>query len=112
MNLTRKQLMEIQIAIRLDDYLYEKDTKAYFDRMPVLDLAESQRIFINEYLEILENKDSYTKMDFEKILTKLILDNKYYQELLDKGSKSSLIRKYCKVTERLVNQMTKYKNNY
>lgn len=112
MILNAKELTQLQIAIRVDDYFYEKDTRAYFESMPILDLFQSQLIFINNYLEILENKNDYTKFEFENLLSKLIMDNEHYQKLLDEGSKSSRVKKYFKTTEHLIKQMQKYNNNY
>ena len=112
MQLNIKELNQLQIAIRLDDYFYEKDTLAYFNNMPLLDLGKSQLIFINSYLEVLENKDGYSKLGFEELLSQLISDNNLYKEQLENGSKSSRVKKYFKTTEHLINLMKKYNSKY
>lgn len=40
--LTKKDLYQIQIAMKLDEYMYEKDTQTYFETMPHIGLMDSQ----------------------------------------------------------------------
>ena len=42
MTLSKKDIMAIKIAFAIDEYYYNKDTKGYFDKMPVIGLADSQ----------------------------------------------------------------------
>ena len=45
MTLTNKEIAMLKIAFAIDDYYYNKDSKSYFDKMPVISLADSQTIF-------------------------------------------------------------------
>ena len=108
MELTFKILLEIQIATKLDEYFYEKNTQKYFETMPVIGLAESQVALINQYLNILENKNDSTQNEFSELLDNLKKENADYKDLLNNGSKSTLIKKYSRITGYLVRQMEKY----
>ena len=54
LQLTNKDLYQIQIAMKLDEYMYEKDTQTYFETMPHIGLMDSQVALINNYIQILE----------------------------------------------------------
>lgn len=112
MTLTQQDFDKVLIAIYLDDYLYEKNTRAYFDAMPILDLVKSQLIFVNDYIAALEDVHGTTKSDFEAMLGKVIEDNKHFKEVLEKKPNSSSAKKYFKLTERLIKMMTKYRDKY
>ena len=103
--LTNKELYQIQIAMKLDEYMYEKDTQSYFETMPHVGLMDSQVSLINKYIEILEKKDESS--DFQKILKMIYEENQSYQDLLDKGSKSPKVKKYSRITAYLIRQMEK-----
>lgn len=108
MQLTLKTLLQLQIALKLDEYEYEKNTQGYFENMPVIGLAESQVIFVNEYLNVLEEKGE----EFWTILNRIREENNNYQDLLQKGSKSTIVKKYSRITGYLVRQMEKYNKLY
>lgn len=112
MELTMKTLAQIQIAIKLDDYNYEKNTQGYFEKMPSIGLGESQLMYVNEYLEILENKDGSKREEFYRILNRIRNENNSYQELIKRGNKSSLIKKFASKTAYLVRQLEKYQKLY
>ena len=44
MTLTNKDIAKLKIAFAIDDYYYNKDSKSYFDKMPLIGLADSQTI--------------------------------------------------------------------
>jgi len=112
MELTLKTLSQLQIALKLDEYDYEKNTQGYFESMPTIGLADSQVIIVNDYLDILENKNSSKAEDFGELLERIRRENIEYQELLNDGSKSKLIKKYSRITGYLVRQMEKYNKLY
>lgn len=102
----KKTFMQAQIAMKLDEYFYEKDAQTYFETMPHIGLFDSQVSLINKYIEILEKKDESS--DFQKILKMIYEENQSYQDLLDKGSKSPKVKKYSRITAYLIRQMEKY----
>lgn len=104
--LTNKDLYQIQIAMKLDEYLYDKDTQSYFETMPFIGLMDSQVALINKYIEILENKDETS--EFRILLNKIREENAEYQGKLDAGSKSTIMTKFSRVTAYLIRQMEKY----
>ena len=108
MNITVKQLYQLQIAMKLDDYLYEKDTQGYFESKPHIGLVDSQVDFINGYLYVLENKNDLTYEEFKKLVRVIKSDNDKYKELLRKGSKSKKVKKYSRITGYLLRQLSKY----
>ena len=112
MELTMKTLAQIQIATKLDEYDYEKNTLAYFEKMPSISLGESQLIYVNKYIEILEFKNSDKKKDFYAIYNKIKEDNDSYQDLIEKGSKSPVVKKFFKITSYLLRQLDKYQRLY
>ena len=112
MKLTMKELAQIQIATKLDEYDYEKNNLAYFEKMPTIGLGESQLIFVNQYIEILEGKDNDKKAEFTELMNRIRRENDAYQDLINKGNKSSLIKKYARMTAYLVRQLEKYQRLY
>lgn len=104
--LTNKDLYQIQISMKLDEYLYDKDTQTYFETMPFIGLMDSQVALINKYIEILEKKDETS--DFYNLLNKIREENLGYKKLLDEGSKSTKTMKYSRITAYLIRQMEKY----
>lgn len=112
LKLDKKTLSQLQIAMKLDEYDYDKDTQAYFENMPFIGLFDSQVYFINQYLDILENKDGDLKWEFEELLARVLKENETYQKLLSEGSKSHKVKKYANTTGYLVRQMKKYQTQY
>ena len=112
LEIDKKGLCQLQIAMKLDEYNYEKSNQEYFETMPAYGLADSQVLLINDYLNILENKDSDKAAEFAEILDRIKRENDRYQELIKGGSKSSLIKKYARMTAYLIRQITKYNNMY
>lgn len=112
MKLTMKELAQIQIAMKIDELDYEKNSLAYFEKMPSIKLGESQLIYINKYIEILEHKDDSKKAEFTELVNRIKKENDSYQKLLEKGSKSTLIKKFSKMTGYLVRQLEKYQRLY
>lgn len=112
MTVDKKTLSQLQIAMKLDEYKYEKNNQQYFQEMPVIGLFDSQIIFINGYLEILENKDGDKAKEFAEMVDSIKKENDRYQELIKGGSKSSLIKKYERITAYLIRQLTKYDSLY
>ena len=106
LQLTNKDLYQIQIAMKLDEYMYEKDTQTYFETMPHIGLMDSQVTLINNYIQILEQKDESSA--FSKLLEKIREENAGYQKLLAEGSKSTTVKKYSRITAYLIRQMEKY----
>ena len=104
--LTKKNLYQIQIAMKLDEYMYEKDTQTYFETMPNIGLMDSQVELINNYIEILEQKDESSA--FSKLLDKAKSENAGNQKLISEGSKSTTVKKYSRITAYLIRQMEKY----
>ena len=43
----KKTLSQLQIAMKLDEYKYEKSNQQYFESMPTIGLFDSQIICIN-----------------------------------------------------------------
>ena len=112
MKLTMKELAQIQIAMKIDELDYEKNSLAYFEKMPSIKLGESQLIYVNKYVEILEHKDDERKAEFAELMNRIKKENDSYQKLLEKGSKSTLIKKFSKMTGYLVRQLKKYQRLY
>ena len=112
MKLTMKELAQIQIAMKIDELDYEKNSLAYFEKMPSIKLGESQLIYVNKYVDILEHKDDERKAEFAELMNRIKKENDSYQKLLEKGSKSSLIKKFSKMTGYLVRQLEKYQRLY
>ena len=112
MKLTMKELAQIQIAMKIDELDYEKNSLAYFEKMPSIKLGESQLIYVNKYVEILEHKDGEKKAEFAELMNRIKKENDSYQKLLEKGSKSTLIKKFSKMTGYLVRQLEKYQRLY
>lgn len=112
LEINKKELTQLQIAMKLDEYKYEKSNQEYFESMPVIGLFDSQVMFINQYLEILENKDDDKAKEFAELFERIKRENDRYQELLRGGSKSSLIKKYARMTAYLIRQINKYNNLY
>lgn len=112
MEITAKDLRQLQIAMKLDDYNYEKGAESYFESMPVISVIDSQVIFINDYIDILENKNTTKSDEFARMIGSIKRDNEKYQELLKKGSKSSIIKKYARMTGYLIRQLEKYNKLY
>lgn len=110
MKLSKKDIMAIKIAFAIDDYYYDKDTKGYFDKMPVIGLADSQEIFINEYLQAIEEKD--TSNEFSRILYSMKRDNERYKKLLKAGSRSKAYKRNVKVSSYIIRTMEKFQKNY
>ena len=94
--------------MKLDEYMYEKDTQTYFETMPHigLGLMDSQVELINNYIEILEQKDESSA--FSELLEKVKSENAGYQKLISEGSKSTTVKKYSRITAYLIRQMEKY----
>lgn len=112
MKLTMKELAQIQIAMKIDELDYEKNSLAYFEKMPSIKLGESQLIYVNKYVDILEHKDDERKAEFAELMNRIKKENDSYQKLLEKGSKSTLIKKFSKMTGYLVRQLEKYQRLY
>ena len=112
LQLNNKTLTQVQIALKLDEYDYDKDTQAYFEKMPSIGLLDSQVYFVNQYIDILENCNGDLKWDFEDILGRLIQENEIYQNLLKDGSKSPKIKQYANNTGYLIRQLKKYQAKY
>lgn len=112
MKLTMKELAQIQIAMKIDELDYEKNSLAYFEKMPSIKLGESQLIYINKYIEILEHKDDSKKAEFTELVNRIKKENDSYQKVLEKGSKSTLVKKFAKMTGYLVRQLEKYQRLY
>ena len=112
MKLTMKELAQIQIAMKIDELDYEKNSLSYFEKMPSIKLGESQLIYVNKYVDILEHKDDERKAEFAELMNRIKKENDSYQKLLEKGSKSSLIKKFSKMTGYLVRQLEKYQRLY
>lgn len=110
MYLTKKDIMAIKIAFAIDNYYYDKDTNAYFAKMPVIGLADSQEIFINKYLKAIEEKD--TTNEFSRILYSIKRDHDKYKKLLKAGSKSKAYKRNVKVSSYIIRTMKKYNKNY
>lgn len=110
MTVTKKDIMALKIAFAIDDYYYNKDTKGYFDKMPVIGLADSQVIFVNEYLKALEEKDSSS--DFSKILFSMKREYERYEKLIKAGSKSKAYKRNVKMLSYIIRTMEKYQKNY
>ncbi|MBR0382382.1 MAG: hypothetical protein IJH71_08105 [Eubacterium sp.] len=112
LQLNNKTLTQVQIALKLDEYDYDKDTQAYFEKMPSIGLLDSQVYFVNQYIDILENCNGDLKWDFEDILNGLIQENEVYQRLLEDGSTSRKIKQYANNTAYLIRQLKKYQAKY
>lgn len=112
MKLTMKELAQIQIAMKIDELDYEKNSLAYFEKMPSIKLGESQLIYVNKYVDILEHKDDERKAEFTELVNKIKKENDSYQKLLEKGSKSTLVKKFANMTGYLVRQLEKYQRLY
>ena len=112
MTLDKKALSQLQIAMKLDEYKYEKNNQEYFETMPVVGLFDSQVMLINSYLEILENKNGDKAKEFAEMVDSIKKENDRYQELIKNGSKSSLVKKYARMTGYLIRQITKYDTQY
>lgn len=112
MTVDKKTLSQLQIAMKLDEYKYEKSNQQYFESMPTIGLFDSQIIFINNYLEILEKKNDEKAKEFAEMFDGIKKENDRYQELIKGGSKSSLIKKYARMTAYLIRQMSKYDSLY
>ena len=112
MTVDKKTLSQLQIAMKLDEYNYEKNNQQYFESMPTIGLFDSQIIFINNYLEILEHKNDEKAKEFTELFDSIKKENDRYQELIKGGSKSSLIKKYARMTAYLIRQMSKYDSLY
>lgn len=112
MTVDKKTLSQLQIAMKLDEYNYEKNNQQYFESMPTIGLSDSQIIFINNYLEILEKKNDEKAKEFAEMFDSIKKENDRYQELIKGGSKSSLIKKYARMTAYLIRQMSKYDSLY
>lgn len=112
MTLDKKTLSQLQIAMKLDEYKYEKNNQEYFETMPVVGLFDSQVMLINSYLEILENKNGDKAKEFAEMVDSIKKENDRYQELIKNGSKSSLVKKYARMTGYLIRQITKYDTQY
>ena len=112
MKLTMKELAQIQIAMKIDELDYEKNSLAYFEKVPSIKLGESQLIYVNKYVDILEHKDDERKAEFAELMNRIKKENDSYQKLLEKGSKSTLIKKFSKMTGYLVRQLEKYQRLY
>ncbi len=112
MTVDKKTLSQLQIAMKLDEYKYEKSNQQYFESMPTIGLFDSQIIFINNYLEILEKKNDEKAKEFAEMFDSIKKENDRYQELIKGGSKSSLIKKYARMTAYLIRQMSKYDSLY
>lgn len=110
MTLSKKDIMTIKIAFAIDEYYYNKDTKGYFDKMPVIGLADSQEIFLNEYLKILEEKDSSS--DFSKLLFSMKREYERYKKLISNGSKSKAYKRNIKMLNYIIRTMEKFQKNY
>ena len=46
MTVDKKTLSQLQIAMKLDEYKYEKSNQQYFQEMPVIGLFDSKIIFL------------------------------------------------------------------
>ena len=112
MTVDKKTLSQLQIAMKLDEYKYEKSNQQYFESMPTIGLFDSQIIFINNYLEILEKKNDEKAKEFAEMFDSIKKENDRYQELIKGGSKSSLIKKYARMTAYLIRQRSKYDSLY
>ena len=112
MKLTMKELAQIQIAMKIDELDYEKNSLAYFEKMPSIKLGESQLIYVNKYVDILEHKDDERKAEFAELMNRIKKENDSYQKLLEKGSKSTLVKKFASMTGYLVRQLEKYQRLY
>lgn len=110
MTLTNKDIMALKIAFAIDEYYYNKDTLGYFEKMPVMGLADSQTIFINEYLQAIEEKDNTT--DFAKLLYSMKRENERFKKLIKAGSKSKAYKRNVKVSAYIVRTMEKYNKQY
>ena len=64
----KKTLSQLQIAMKLDEYKYEKSNQQYFESMPTIGLFDSQIIFINNYIEILEKKNDEKAKSLQKCM--------------------------------------------
>lgn len=112
LQVNKKTLSQLQIAMKLDEYMYEKSNQQYFESMPTIGLFDSQIIFINNYIEILEKKNDEKAKEFAEMYAGIKRENDRYQELIKGGSKSSLIKKYARMTGYLIRQLNKYDAQY
>lgn len=102
----KKTFMQAQIAMKLDEYFYEKDAQTYFETMPHIGLFDSQVSNVNTYIEAFENKERTPV--FRNLLNLIREENAGYKEKLDAGSKSTIIKKLFRITAYLIRQMEKY----
>ena len=110
MTLTNKDIAKLKIAFSIDDYYYTKDSKSYFDKMPLIGLADSQTIFVNEYLQIIEDKD--ISNDFERLLFTMKRENDNFRKLLKATPTNSYYKRNIRVLGYIIRTMEKYKKSY
>ena len=110
MTLTNKDIAKLKIAFAIDDYYYNKDSKSYFDKMPLIGLADSQTIFVNEYLKIIEDKD--ISNDFEKLLVTMKRENDNFKKLLESYPNNTYYKRNIRILGYIIRTMEKYKKTY
>ena len=58
----KKTFMQAQIAMKLDEYFYEKDAQTYFETMPHIGLFDSQVSNVNTYIHLVSLRFGFGKV--------------------------------------------------
>lgn len=88
----KKTLSQLQIAMKLDEYKYEKSNQQYFESMPTIGLFDSQIIFINNYIEILEKKNDEKAKEFAEMYADIKRENAAIRNFLKADPKALLLK--------------------
>lgn len=112
MNVTKKALAELQIAMRLDDFRYELDPNKYFNTMKSLVLAESQVTNVNYYLELLRSPEREKENELRTVLYEMQAHVIQLENKIDKGDRSYETLKLYEYATYLVRQINKYIKQY
>ena len=65
--LNNKTVTQIELAIKLDNFDYEKNETMYFEKMACYGLLDSHVHYIKQYVDILEHKDSGKRALFDEL---------------------------------------------
>ena len=110
--LNNKTVTQIELAIKLDNFDYEKNETMYFEKMACYGLLDSHVHYIKQYVDILEHKDSGKRALFDELLSWMNREFNHYSDRISVPSATSLDRKLFHSASHILEQLKKYDSQY
>lgn len=110
--LNNKTVTQIELAIKLDNFDYEKNETMYFEKMACYGLLDSHVHYIKQYVDILEHKDSGKRALFDELLSWMNREFSHYSDRISVPSATATDRKLFHAASHLLEQLRKYDSQY